>query len=204
MTGIKREIVSMKKQLALATVLAAALAAGSVHAQSAGQATEAQQSSESIRMMQQALQNEGFEVQIDGIWGPNTEQALQRFQERQQQMGMSGQTAATPDPAAPVSGSTLGAPEATGSPGMQGSGTGTGATVDSPQTAQERGWDRAGGIDQGSDTNLGTGAGETGVGAAGAGAGGAGSGTGAGGAAGAGGAGAGGAGGAGGGAGGSQ
>ncbi|MFA7431081.1 MAG: peptidoglycan-binding domain-containing protein [Rhodospirillaceae bacterium] len=175
----------MKKQLALATVLAAALAAGSVHAQSAGQATEAQ-SSESIRMMQQALQNEGYQLQVDGIWGPNTQQALNQFQERQQQMGMSGQTAATPESPPSASGSTLGSSGAgmgtATSPGLSGTGTsGAGidssptGTVDTPQTAEERGWDRSGGIDAGSDRNLGTGAGETGVGGAG-GAGGAGSG----------------------------
>jgi hypothetical protein len=173
----------MTRHLALSTVLAAALAAGSAYAaddmgrsagaqgsvgQTAaasdaapGATTAGQPSAESIRMMQQALQNEGYDVQVDGIWGPNTQQALSQFQDRNSSMaaapatGMDSQQALTPGEPQPLPGE--------------------------PQSAGELGWDRAGGIrnpDTGTDAELGTGRGETGVGGAGAGAGGGGGGTG--------------------------
>lgn len=156
----------MTKHLALTTVLAATLAAGTAYAAgdmdrsaaaqgsvettaaATGATTAGEPSAESVRMMQQALQNEGYDVQVDGIWGPNTQQALNQFQERHSSMaaapatGTGSQQALTPEEPQPLPGE--------------------------PLSAQELGWDRAGGIrnpDTGSDTNLGTGAGEIGVGA---------------------------------------
>ncbi|MEW5726634.1 MAG: peptidoglycan-binding domain-containing protein, partial [Pseudomonadota bacterium] len=36
-----------------------------------------------VRQIQQQLQGQGFEVQTDGIFGPNTRQALRQFQQEQ-------------------------------------------------------------------------------------------------------------------------
>lgn len=38
---------------------------------------------DAVTQIQQALQQEGHDVAVDGIWGPNTEQALRDFQEQQ-------------------------------------------------------------------------------------------------------------------------
>lgn len=40
-------------------------------------------SSQMIEAVQQALQDQGYDVSTDGIWGPNTHQALQQFQQEQ-------------------------------------------------------------------------------------------------------------------------
>lgn len=46
--------------------------------------------SETVRRIQQALSDRGYEVQVDGIWGPETRQALMEFQS-EQNMQASGQ-----------------------------------------------------------------------------------------------------------------
>lgn len=164
----------MTKRLALSAALATALAAGSAFAAgdmqrssdmqqggSAVGATSAQApSNDSVRMIQQALQNEGYDVQVDGVYGPNTRQALESFQQQHSTVaagpsdspsGMSTQQAQTPD--------TMGSQGNTLSP------------VDRPEAGntatQNLGWDRAGGIKEGAagqPGDLGTGRGEEGVG----------------------------------------
>lgn len=161
----------MTKRLALSAALATALAAGSAFAAgdmqrssdmqqggSAAGATSAQApSNDSVRMIQQALQNEGYDVQVDGVYGPNTRQALESFQQQHStvaagQSDMSTQQAQTPD--------TMGSQGTNLSP------------VDRPEAGntvtEELGWDRAGGIREGAagePGDLGTGRGETGAGA---------------------------------------
>ncbi len=39
--------------------------------------------SDEIRKVQQALKDKGHDISIDGIWGPNTQQALRSFQQEQ-------------------------------------------------------------------------------------------------------------------------
>ncbi len=165
----------MTKHLALSTVLAATLAAGSAFAAgdmdrsaaaqgsvgtTAAATTAGQPSTESVRMMQQALQNEGYDVQVDGIWGPNTQQALNQFQQRHSSMaaapatGMGSQQALTPDDPARV-----------GQPGGE---IGMDRGTEGDSITQELGWDRAGGIREGAQGEPGSlggpGRGETGVG----------------------------------------
>lgn len=160
----------MTKRLVLSAALATALAAGSAFAAgdkqhsgdmrqsgtTAGAYSAQAPSNESVRMIQEALRSEGYDVQVDGIYGPNTRQALESFQQRHStvaagQSDMSSQQAQTPD--------TMGR-----------SGTGT-STMDRPEAGntvtQELGWDRAGGIREGASGepgDLGTGRGETGAG----------------------------------------
>lgn len=60
-------------------------------AQDQGQSAQAEQSATStqdvtqdpqaVREIQQSLQDEGHEIAVDGVWGPNTEQALSRYQQ---------------------------------------------------------------------------------------------------------------------------
>lgn len=141
----------MKKHLVLSTILAAALAAGSAHAageagQSAGATggvgqAQTQQTaqmgspdSQSVRMMQEALRNEGYDLQVDGVWGPNTQQALQDFTQRHGDTmggagaGMGGQQALTPDRPAGTGAGAGTAPGTTGSVGATGT-TGTTGTM---------------------------------------------------------------------------
>jgi murein L,D-transpeptidase YcbB/YkuD len=42
-----------------------------------------QMSEDDIRRLQQALADQGHDLEVDGIWGPNTQTALREFQERQ-------------------------------------------------------------------------------------------------------------------------
>jgi peptidoglycan hydrolase-like protein with peptidoglycan-binding domain len=89
--------------------LAAAPANGTSH-RAGGMVTE--QSSSTVRSAQQALNDRGFNVgSVDGVWGPNTENAVRDFQRAQglQQtgtldqatlaaLGVSGNAAAAPGP----------------------------------------------------------------------------------------------------------
>lgn len=59
---------------------------------SADQTAQITSNTEAVRQIQQALQEEGHDIQVDGVWGPNTQQALRDFQEQQ------GQTQATGEP----------------------------------------------------------------------------------------------------------
>ncbi|KJS36250.1 MAG: hypothetical protein VR70_14165 [Rhodospirillaceae bacterium BRH_c57] len=56
---------------------------------SADQTAQITNNTDAVRQIQQALQEKGQDIQVDGIWGPNTQQALRDFQEQQ------GQTQAT-------------------------------------------------------------------------------------------------------------
>ncbi|HEV7370773.1 peptidoglycan-binding domain-containing protein [Arenibaculum sp.] len=49
-----------------------------------------QMSEDDVRKLQQALADQGQDLQVDGVWGPNTETALRGFQE-QQGMDATGQ-----------------------------------------------------------------------------------------------------------------
>jgi chitosanase len=37
---------------------------------------------EDVRAVQQTLKNDGFEIEVDGIWGPGTDKAVRTFQQR--------------------------------------------------------------------------------------------------------------------------
>lgn len=156
----------MIRRLAFSAALATALTAGTALA---GDAMPMRQSSsspgaysaqtagnDSVRMIQEALRNEGYDVRVDGIYGPNTNQALDNFQERHGSVAarprsMSPQQAQMPD--------TMRTESRLPQP----------VYLERPDTTvtEDLGWDRAGGIREGASGvpgNLGTGRGETGAG----------------------------------------
>ncbi len=47
------------------------------------QQAQIQLQQEHVREIQQALQQEGQDLEVDGMWGPNTEQALREYQQEQ-------------------------------------------------------------------------------------------------------------------------
>lgn len=108
----------MKKQLLLSTILTAALAVGTAHAAGmdkstdasssqsgsvqsgqlegssqgmSGQAAQITDNPDAVRQIQQALKDQGADIQVDGVWGPSTEQALMDFQKDQGQGNATGQ-----------------------------------------------------------------------------------------------------------------
>ncbi len=57
----------------------------------ADQTAQITNNTDAVTRIQQALQKEGHDIQVDGIWGPSTQQALRDFQEQQGQTQATGQ-----------------------------------------------------------------------------------------------------------------
>lgn len=56
--------------------------------------TQMTQDEEVVRTIQQALQERGYDVETDGVWGESTQQALTEFQQEQ---GIQAEGEVTPD-----------------------------------------------------------------------------------------------------------
>lgn len=51
--------------------------------QTGGMVSQVVEDEQSVRQLQQALVDEGYNIQVDGIWGPNTQEAVRQFQREQ-------------------------------------------------------------------------------------------------------------------------
>lgn len=62
-----------------------------VQGAAADQSAQITNNPNAVRQIQQALRDQGSDIQVDGVWGPNTEQALMEFQKDKGQTSATGQ-----------------------------------------------------------------------------------------------------------------